>query len=180
MINRNQGGLNGTPCIIFETFIQSFIHYRSLTPPPYRWFYVIHATRALQSHDLSGEGINSGSHTYFFDHTRTWRASPDEGTAQCRGHLRDNANMKDDSHHSRTPFILTRWIWKDDYDGQIIFRDLVSLKLPDICLTGEKPPQKKTPRKLVLTGDRTLAHCVTGVHATGCSTAVDCRFNLIA
>ena len=37
-----------------------------------------HATRALQSHDLSGEGINSGSHTYFFDHTRTWRVSPDE------------------------------------------------------------------------------------------------------
>ena len=28
-------------------------------------FYVTHATLALQSHDLSGEGINSGSHTYF-------------------------------------------------------------------------------------------------------------------
>ena len=26
-----------------------------------------HATRALQSHDLSGEGINSESHTYLFD-----------------------------------------------------------------------------------------------------------------
>ena len=34
-----------------------------------------HATRTLQSYDLSGEGINSGSHTYFFDPTRTWRAS---------------------------------------------------------------------------------------------------------
>ena len=34
-------------------------------------------------------------HTYFFDHTRTWRASPDEETAQCRGHLRDITNIKD-------------------------------------------------------------------------------------
>ena len=25
--------------------------------PPYRYFYATHATRALQSHDLSGEGI---------------------------------------------------------------------------------------------------------------------------
>ena len=30
----------------------------------------------------------------------------------------------------------------DDYDGQMIFRDLVCLKLPDICLTGEEKPQK--------------------------------------
>ena len=26
-------------------------------PPPYRYLYVTHATQALQSHDLSGEGI---------------------------------------------------------------------------------------------------------------------------
>ena len=41
-------------------------------------FYMTHAFRALQSYDLSGEGINFGSYTYFFDHIRTWRASPDE------------------------------------------------------------------------------------------------------
>ena len=28
----------------------------------------------------------------------------------------------------------------DDYDGQMIFGDLVGLKLPDICLTGEEKP----------------------------------------
>ena len=28
-------------------------------------FHVTRAALALQSHDLSGEGINSGSHTYF-------------------------------------------------------------------------------------------------------------------
>ena len=37
----------------------------------------------------------------------------------------------------------------DDYDGQMIFGDLVGLKLPDICLTGEEKPQKKPhPGKL--------------------------------
>ena len=30
-----------------------------------------------------GRELNYGSHTYFFDHT-SWRASPDEGSAQCR------------------------------------------------------------------------------------------------
>ena len=30
----------------------------------------------------------------------------------------------------------------DDNDGQIIFGDLGGLKLPDICLTGEKNPRK--------------------------------------
>ena len=34
-------------------------------------------------------------------------------------------------------FILTRQIWKDDYEDQMIFGDFVGLKLPDICLTGE-------------------------------------------
>ena len=30
----------------------------------------------------------------------------------------------------------------DDNDGQMIFGDLVGLKLPDIRLTGEKKPRK--------------------------------------
>ena len=55
----------------------------------------------------------------------------------------------------------------------MIFGDLVGLKLPDICLTGEKNPGKISPRKLVPTGDRTRARCVTDAHATACSTAVD-------
>ena len=61
----------------------------------------------------------------------------------------------------------------DDNDGQMIFGDLVGLKLPDICLTGEGKPQKASPRKLVPTGDRTRARCVTSAHVTICSTAVD-------
>ena len=54
------------------------------------------------SHDLSGERIHSGSHTYFFDHTRTWRVSPDEWSAQVRGHLQDSTNKKDHTHHAHT------------------------------------------------------------------------------
>ena len=46
--------------------------------------------------------LNYGSHTYFFDHTRTWMASPDEWSAQCRGHLRDSTNMKDNKHQAHT------------------------------------------------------------------------------
>ena len=63
------------------------------------------------------------------------------------------------------------WLWrrKEDYDGQMIFVDLVGLKLPDICLTGEEKPEKTSPRKLVPTGDRTRARCVTGAHSTSCS-----------
>ena len=37
----------------------------------------------------------------------------------------------------------------------------------------EKTPRKTAPRKLVPTGGRTRAHCVTSAHATTCSTAVN-------
>ena len=51
------------------------------------------------------------------------------------------------------PFILTRQIWKDDYDGQMIFGVLVGLKLLDIYLTGEEKPRKKPhPGNLSLPG----------------------------
>ena len=43
------------------------------------------------------------------------------------------------STHSVIP---TRRIWNDDYGGQMIFGDLVGLKFPDICLTGEEKPRK--------------------------------------
>ena len=52
-------------------------------------------------------------------------------------------------------------IMMDDYGGQMIFGNLVGLKLPDIRLTGEEKHRKNSPRKLVPTGDRTRARCVT-------------------
>ena len=36
-----------------------------------------------------------------------------------------------------------------------------------------KNPEKTSAGKLVLTGDRTWARCVSGARATACSTAVD-------
>ena len=63
----------------------------------------------------------------------------------------------------------------DDNDGQMLFGDLGGLKLPDMqyVLQVRKNPEKNSPRKLVPTGDRTRARCVTGAHATACPTAVD-------
>ena len=61
----------------------------------------------------------------------------------------------------------------DDNDGRIIFGDIGGLKLPDICLTGEEKSRETSHGKLVLTGDRTLALCVTGAYATAWPTAVD-------
>ena len=60
----------------------------------------------------------------------------------------------------------------DDYDGQMMFGDIVGLELPDIRLTGEENPEKTSPRKLVPTGNRTQARCMASAHATTCSTAV--------
>ena len=54
----------------------------------------------------------------------------------------------------------------DDNDGQMIFGNLGGLKHPEIWLTGEENPEKTSPRKLVPTGNRTRARCVTGAHAT--------------
>ena len=67
-----------------------------------------------------GRGLNYGSHTYFFDHTRTWRFSPDEGSAQCRGHLRENTNMKETIHTIQEPIHSSKtnmkgWLWRPNY-----------------------------------------------------------------
>ena len=74
---------------------------------------------------------------------------------------------------STHPVIPIRRRWNDDDDGQMIFGDLVGLKCPTFVLQVRKNPEKTSPRKLVPTGDRTWARCVTGAHATTCSTAVD-------
>ena len=60
------------------------------------------------------------------------------------------------------------WLWRQNY-----IRGPGGPKLRDICHTDEEKPRKTSPRKLVRTGDRTRARCVTGAHATSCSTAVD-------
>ena len=63
----------------------------------------------------------------------------------------------------------------DDNDGQMIFGDLGAYSFPTFVLQVRKNPEKTSPRKLVPTGDRTRARCVTGMHATAWPTAVDLR-----
>ena len=119
-----------------------------------------------------GRELNYGSHTYFFWLHRDmegllgWVISSMPGPPP-RQHKHERQYTP--STHSVIP---TRRMWNDDYDGQIIFGALGGLKFPDICRTGEKNPEKTSPRKPVPTGDRTRARCVTSTRATTCSTAV--------
>ena len=83
-------------------------------------------------------------------------------------HISDQLNAGVTSETTRT---LT--YEKDDYDGQMIFGDLVDLKLPGVSLEVSKIPKKFSSRKLVPTGNRNRARCVTDAHATACSTALD-------
>ena len=120
-----------------------------------------------------GRELNYGSHTYFFDHTRTWRASPDEWSVQCRGHLRDSTNMKDKhTKHtlSQTNKANMEWWLRRPNDNRGPWGPKVSWHL---SYRWRKPPKKTSPRKPVPTGDRTRARCVTSAHSTTSSTAVD-------
>ena len=74
------------------------------------------------------------------------------------------------------PFIPTRRIWNDDYGSQMIFGDLVGLKFPDICLTGEEKPRKNLTQETCpdrgsnpgpLCGKRACYHLSTAVDHYG-------------
>ena len=68
---------------------------------------MIHAARALQSHDLSGEGI------------KLWitdmEGPQDEWSAQCRGHLRDSTNMKDNTLSYPNMANMEWWLRRPNY-----------------------------------------------------------------
>ena len=106
-------------------------------------FYVTHAAWALQSHDMSGEGIKPRiTDILFWPHKDMeslpgWVISPMPGPPpRQHKHERQYTPI---TH----PFIPTRRIWNDDYSGQMIFGDLVGLKVPYIYLTGVEKPRKK-------------------------------------
>ena len=101
-----------------------------------------HATRALQSHDLSGEGIKLWiTYILFWPHKDMeglprWMISPMPWPSP-RQHKHER------QYTPSTPSVIpTRRIWNDDDDGQMIFGDLGRLKFPDICLTGEEESRK--------------------------------------
>ena len=153
------------------SFIHSFIHYH-ISTSPYRCFYLTHATRALESHVLSGEGINYGSHTLL--------------TTQGHGgplRMSDKLNVGATSETTRTwktihtihsnKANMKGWLWwPSDIRGPCGPKDSWHLSY-----RWRKNP-KKPPRKPVSTGDWTRACCVTGAPAIACSTAVDYKIRL--
>ena len=134
-----------------------------------------HATRALQSHDLSGERINSGSHIL---HT-FWTTQGHGGPPRMRDKLNFGATSERKQTSKTTHTIHARihfnkanmkgWLWWQNYIRG------VGLKLPDICLTGEEKPRKNYTQETCSDGDRTRARCMTSAHSTTCSTTVDER-----
>ena len=62
-------------------------------------FYVTHASRAIQSHDLSGERINFGPHITFL--TTQGHGGPSRLSDHLNaGATSEKTNIKDDTHHS--------------------------------------------------------------------------------
>ena len=138
-----------------------------------------HASRALQSHDLSGEGFDCGSHAYFF-------------TTQGHGgppRMREKLNAGTTSETTQTcktrqpihsPIHANKanmegWLWRpNNIRGPCGSNASWHLS----CRWGTTPT-KTSPGKPILTGNRTRARCVTGAYATACSTAVDLNICLI-
>ena len=125
--------------------------------------YVTHATRALQSHDLSGESINSGSHTYFI-----WPHNDMEGLPGWG--IRSIPRPPPRQHEQSNKANMKGWLLRPK---DTVFGDLVGLKLPDICLTGEKKSRKNLAQETCPYPGWTRVRCVTGAHPTACSTVVD-------
>ena len=82
------------------------------------------AARALQSHDLSGEGMELWITYILFDHTKTMEGLP----GWVIGPMPGPPPRKHKHERQYTPcthsVIPTRQIWNDDYDGQMIFGDI--------------------------------------------------------
>ena len=64
----------------------------------------------------------------------------------------------------------------DDYDGQMIYGDLVGLKLPDIHLIGEEKPRKNLTQETCPDRGSNPGPLHDKPDATTCSTAVDQTF----
>ena len=108
-----------------------------------------HTTRALQSHDLSGEGIKLGiTYILFWPHKDMeglpgWVVSPMPGSPP-RQHKYERQYTP--STHSVIP---TRRIWNDADDGQMIFGDLGGPKISwHLSYRWGKAPKKTHPGNL--------------------------------
>ena len=73
-----------------------------------------HASRALQSHDLAGEGINFGSHIYIFDHTGHG------GPPRMRDQLNAGATSRQHEYETRSHHARTHSFEQAEYERMII------------------------------------------------------------
>ena len=138
-----------------------------------------HAARALQSHDLSWERIKlcCGSHILFWPHKDMeglsgWVISPMPGRPPRQNKYERQYTP---SIHSVIP-TRRMWMMITANDTRGPWGPKVSWHL---SYRWGKTPKKTSPRKLVPTGHRTRALCVTSAHATTYSTAVDLLFVFI-
>ena len=102
-----------------------------------------HATRAVKSHDLLVEGINSGSHNTFLT-TQGHGGLTGWGISSMPGSPpRQHKHERWYTQFTHT-FITTRRMWKYDYDGQMIFGDLAGIKASwHLSYKWRKTPKKK-------------------------------------
>ena len=145
-----------------------------------------HAARAPQSHDLPGVGIKLWiTDILFWPHKDMeglpgWVISPMTGPPP-RQHKHERQYTP--STHS---FIPTRRILNDYYGGQMIFGDLVCLKFPDICLTGEEKPRKNLTQETCPDRGSNLGPlcdkraCYHLLHSGGLDTSKMCKSNILA
>ena len=124
---------------ILETGYYSLTHL-SLTSPlyvPFTWLTLPGPFRTTTCRERE----LTQNHIILFWLHKDMKGLPEWGINSVSGPPPRQHNYERWYTSSTHPFILTRRIWKDYYDGQMIFGDLVGLKLPDICLTGEEKPR---------------------------------------
>ena len=106
-------------------------------------FYMTHAARALQSHDLSGRELNCGSHTvHTFSTTQGHGEPPRMSDQPNAGATSETAQTWKTIHTKHTlshpnKANMESWLWRPND-----IRGPGGLKFPDICLTGEEKPLK--------------------------------------
>ena len=167
----------GLPICLSVSFIHSLPEFNLLRIGA---FDVTHATQDCWERKLTLDHI----HTFF---TIQGNGGPPWMMVQLNAGPPPRQHKHERRYTSSTYlFILTRRIWKNDYDGQMIFGDPVGLKLPVICLTGEEKPRKNLTQQTcpnwgsnpgLLCNGRT---CYLLLHSGGLSVSSICkkRFNL--
>ena len=113
-----------------------------------------YVARALQGHDLSGEWINSGSHTYFFWPHKDMEGHPGWEINSINVATSETTRTWKTIHTIHTPIHASKvtmkvWLWRpNDIRGPCGRKESWYLSYT------RKNPEKTSPRKLVSTGDR--------------------------